>query len=522
MININSYPDGCTLITDDKKETVFGYGDKWGYRDFMLTIKDGVIRITAEKTPIKTVFLRWNCEMEPNLRFLGDAFERGYGKLSFQGYTFNRIMPWYFIATDGEKNYGCGVKTNSDACVFWETDAQGITMVIDTRCGGDGVVLDGKVITAGELVYAENTGDCFDFACDYCKLMCDNPLLPKAPVYGSNNWYYAYGKSSYMDIMRDTRILSDLTEVNENRPYMVIDDCWQPLARTTGAAGRPIHCGNEFFPDMQALAYDMKVYDVKPGIWFRPIRTHEKFLPQELISDRDKECFDLTNPDALELIAEDTRRLVDWGYELIKYDFVTYDVYGTFGSHDINFLQTKSGWHWHDRSVTNAVAIKNLYDVIHENAGDAVLIGCNAIGHLAAGKIHIHRSGDDTSGRNWYTTLHKGVNTLAFRLPQNKAFFNIDADCVGATEKVPWKMNRLFLDLVAKSGSPLFCSIKPSAFDDDMCDDMFIAYRTNSKQQNSIKPLDWTNNTTPRKWLIDGEECEYDWIEQNGETDFIL
>ena len=43
-----------------------------------------------------------------------------------------------------------------------------------------------------------------------------------------------------------------------------------------------------------------------------------------------------------------------------------------------------------------------------------------------------------------------GVNTLAFRLC-HKAFYVPDADCVGITEKIDWKLNREWLKIVANS-----------------------------------------------------------------------
>ena len=47
-----------------------------------------------------------------------------------------------------------------------------------------------------------------------------------------------------------------------------------------------------------------------------------------------------------------------------------------------------------------------------------------------------------TSGVEWERTRNMGVNTLAFRLPQHRAFFDMDADCVGITGKIDWNKNR--------------------------------------------------------------------------------
>lgn len=94
-----------------------------------------------------------------------------------------------------------------------------------------------------------------------------------------------------------------------------------------------------------------------------------------------------------------------------------------------------------------------------------MIIGCNTIGHLGAGLMHLNRTGDDTSGRIWERTRRMGVNTLAFRLPQHNTFYHIDADCVGIFGMIPWEKNRQWADVLAKSGTPLFVSGKTWSFE---------------------------------------------------------
>src|SRR5438552_1011705 len=119
------------------------------------------------------------------------------------------------------------------------------------------------------------------------------------------------------------------------------------------------------------------------------------------------------------------------------------------------------GWNFHDRTKTSAEIVRELYTDIRRAAGDAMLIGCNTIGHLAAGLFEIQRTGDDTSGKEWERTRRMGVNTLAYRLPQHGAFFQSDPDCAAHTAATPWELDRQFLDLVAKSGTALFVSVDP-------------------------------------------------------------
>ena len=99
-----------------------------------------------------------------------------------------------------------------------------------------------------------------------------------------------------------------------------------------------------------------------------------------------------------------------------------------------------------------------MYETILENAGDMVIMGCNTLSHLCAGLVHINRTGDDTSGREWERTRRLGVNTMAFRLCQNNRFYVADADCAGITPAVPWSYNKQWVRLLGESGTPLFVS----------------------------------------------------------------
>lgn len=72
----------------------------------------------------------------------------------------------------------------------------------------------------------------------------------------------------------------------------------------------------------------------------------------------------------------------------------------------------------------------------------ALILGCNTIGHLGAGYMHINRTADDTSGKCWERTRRIGINSLAFRLSQHRKFYEIDTDCVGIGGPIGWNDNR--------------------------------------------------------------------------------
>ena len=155
----------------------------------------------------------------------------------------------------------------------------------------------------------------------------------------------------------------------------------------------------------------------------------------------------------------------------------------------------------------------DFYRLIREELKDVIIIGCNTISHLAAGLVEIQRTGDDTSGKRWSRTRALGINSLAFRMCQNNTFYKVDADCVGVLRQyIDWKLNRQWLDILAKSGSPLFVSLQPEAVTEEMKKDLIEAFSRNSKQTDIAEPLDWTWNNTPQTWLINGEVTKYDFI----------
>ncbi len=82
--------------------------------------------------------------------------------------------------------------------------------------------------------------------------------------------------------------------------------------------------------------------------------------------------------------------------DLVKHDFSTYDLFGRFGP-AMGARLTDDGWQFHDPTRTTAEIVLDLYREIRAAAQDVVLIGCNTVGHLAAGLVDMQRTGDDTS-----------------------------------------------------------------------------------------------------------------------------
>lgn len=520
-------PDFIELTTETKTVTAKWENDDYNLDDINVKLNQDnehlAIFLTAQTSKVKWIKLRWNnLSWDKNVRFLGDAWERGYGDMEWKGMNPNRFMPWYFCAKSEAKSICYGLKVRPSAMCFWQVDSLGMTLFLDVRCGGSGVNLKGRVIKLADVIACEMR-DCTSFEAmqEFCGQMCEDPILPKYPVYGSNNWYYAYGKSSESEILADCDYILNLTKDIENKPYMVIDDCWQEHHRLNEYNGGPWTKGNEKFPDMKALADKLVQKGVRPGIWVRLLLNEDENIKNEWRLSHNN-CIDPTNPEALNYIKEDIKRICNWGYTLIKHDFSTFDLFGKWGF-QMSPLVTDDGWHFYDDSLTSAEVVKLLYKAILDASveasnGETLILGCNTIGHLGAGYMHINRTGDDTSGVDWERTRFMGVNTLAFRLPQHGKFYEIDADCVGIDGGISWSMNKQWADVLAQSGTPLFISVRPNILDETEKQELHEILKVASKQEHHVIPVDWEETTCPEHWQDKDHDidCKYQWFEETG------
>lgn len=520
-------PDFIELTTETKTVTAKWENDDYNLDDINVNLNQDnehlAIFLTAQTSKVKWIKLRWNnLSWDKSVRFLGDAWERGYGDMEWKGMNPNRFMPWYFCAKSEAKSVCYGVKVRPSAMCFWQVDSLGMTLFLDVRCGGSGVNLKGRVIKLADVIACEMR-DCTSFEAmqEFCGQMCEDPILPKYPVYGSNNWYYAYGKSSESEILADCDYILNLTKDIENKPYMVIDDCWQEHHLLNEYNGGPWTKGNEKFPDMKALADKLVQKGVRPGIWVRLLLNEDENIKNEWRLSHNN-CIDPTNPEALNYIKEDIKRICNWGYTLIKHDFSTFDLFGKWGF-QMSPLVTDDGWHFYDDSLTSAEVVKLLYKAILDASveasnGETLILGCNTIGHLGAGYMHINRTGDDTSGVIWERTRFMGVNTLAFRLPQHGKFYEIDADCVGIDGGISWSMNKQWADVLAQSGTPLFISVRPNILDETEKQELHEILKVASKQEHHVIPVDWEETTCPEHWQDKDHDidCKYQWFEETG------
>src|ERR1700689_5669942 len=81
-----------------------------------------------------------------------------------------------------------GVATGGSSFAFWQVDPVGISLWIDFPNGGGAVRLGERTLEAATVrVRRGNKGEtAFESAHRFCRVLCDQPRLAPAPVYGGN------------------------------------------------------------------------------------------------------------------------------------------------------------------------------------------------------------------------------------------------------------------------------------------------------------------------------------------------
>ncbi len=509
---VRVFGSGQSLLSVTKGSNGTYVGDRFC---LSITVVGDKLKVGLTGNGVARIQLRWHGDQSGVRSYLGDHWERSYGDLEWRGECAGRVMPWYFLASDGHLTHGYGVEVGASGLCFWMADSAGISFWADVRSGGVPVESGSREIDVATIISRQGKPNesAFDAATSLCRLMCPSPRLPKAPIHGTNDWPFAYGNNSANLIYRVSGLISDLSPSWNNRPFSLIDEGWA-MGPFNGTFGFGPWEANPNFGDMAKVANHLNGIGVRPGIWYRPL-TVLPDTPESWKLSRDATYTDPTIPEVLEQVKSEISKFVGWGYEMIKHDFTTWDICGKWGF-QMGASVTNDGWAFADRSRTTAEVMKDLYQAIRDAAGDAYLLGCNTMGHLAAGTHEAQRTGDDTSGRNWDRNRRMAINTLAFRSPQHRTFFEVDSDIVPITKHLEWSLVEPWLELVAQGGTSLFVAADPKILEPKHKAAMRMALGCAAEYQPIVEPIDWMNSTAPRFWKVGGLTKEFRWVDRNG------
>jgi alpha-galactosidase len=534
------FPDAVSVRCSGEWLSLAGSPEIWKHEDihvkFQLNSEVLALFVEAPGRELEFIKCSWKQPYPITSKFLGDQWERSYGDLDWETPSFTapppvtgttpappvvKRSPWYLLISDGVLTQAYGVKTGANSFCSWQISPDTLDLMLDTNSGGAGVLLGERTLHAADIITTEslNGENAWHTDIRFCKMMCPNPRLPAKPVYGINDWYFAYGNNSRDLILNHTRTMSNLVNNPSNPPFSVIDMGWSVKPAKTEDEycwGDDFTMGNDKFGDMSVVASEIKSLGMRPGIWTRPLLANAKDKPSALTpvrsdqKDLKERYLDPTIPENLQRIGSTISLYEAWGFHLVKHDYTSYDFFGRWGF-EMGETMTVSGWHFQDRSITNAEIILFLYKTIRAGSLDMYLIGCNTFSHLSAGIFELNRIGDDTSGNEWSRTLKMGVNTLGFRLPQHNTFYAADGDCVGLTTRIPWEKNKQWLRLLAESSAPLFISAQPEALGEEQKQYIREAFKAAAKVQPLAEPIDWMTNPRPEQWKLNGERVTFYW-----------
>lgn len=487
--------------------------------EYLIEGNSAKVRVFPSGAPVKYLKLRFNGDLSFVKKVYGDQWERSSigAYLEWRSVMSSRVLPWFCYVRSENRTACYGVKTGADCFAFWQVDTHGITLFLNLCCGNDGTDLKEPLVACETVeLFGEEGEDVYKTVRRFSSLMCENPVLPKTPVFGVNNWYWAYGNISKESVLQETDYLREITAGCKNKPYMIIDDGWQFHRKNENGA----YIGgeweaNERFKNMAKTAEAINVRGAKAGLWFRPLLTREEIpLSARLTSDYGGEVLDPSHPFTLEKVGNDVAKICSWGYELIKHDFSTVDFTGnhplTSEKHDYELFA--DGRRLYDNTKTSATILKNLYKAIQKAAGDIEVIGCNTIGHLSAGIHSVQRTGGDTSGRSFEWTKRNGVNTV-MRLPLNNTFFNVDPDCAAFTNMVNAEINLDFLEMCAYTGMATLASVTPYSLKDKDLKRINNIYKVADSGNYELGIANYENIAEPEIFISDDEKTmkKYDW-----------
>lgn len=489
--------------------------------EYVVQKNSAKVIIYPSDSPIKYLKLRFRGDLTDVDKVFGDQWERaGSGAyLEWRSVMPSRALPWYCYLKTSNQTFCYGVKTGADCLAFFNVDTSGITLFLNLCCGNDGVDISAP-FTVCEVVehFGDKGEDCYKAACDFAKKCCDSPRLPKEPIFGLNDWYWAYGNISHDTVMQETDLVVRLASGCVHKPYKIIDDGWQlnrenaPSATCIGGPWVP----NSRFKDMKQTVRLIHEKGAKAGVWFRPLLTTEA-VPEEAILRKDcgGTILDPSHPFTLETVERDARKMREWGFDLIKFDFTTSDATGraplSADDDGANFRICIDGVKFYDKTKTTATILKNLYKAVQKGAGEAEVIGCQTISHLTAGINSAYRLGNDTSGISFEWTKRHGLNSF-MRMPLNGAFYNGDPDCAAFTSQVDFSANLSFLELCARSKMTTLASVKPNSLTDDQAEKINSVFKIADQAKGELTVKNYDKTAFPELFVTDsGNEIKYDW-----------
>jgi hypothetical protein len=387
-----------------------------------------------------------------------------------------------------------------------------LTVKADTHSGRRGVLVNsGETITVSELVLLLVRGSPFAALEHYAELIARrNGVRPpvKIPI-GWADWYFAYGTTDEEEALKNLDFVAgELKDFGVE--YFEIDSAWQLGVETTPppdnvVAGGPWTPNSKFPHGMKWFANRIREKGLKPGIWVRPFQMIDDAPERKAHPDwfNEKGQMDFSNPAVRQWVRNLFTMLVDdWGYEYIKFDFPSFDLFNEWGPK--LFEEHSARAELYDQTKTNIQAYRESLNVMREStAGKALLLACNSVMPPTLGLADSFRIGDDVG--DWSRTFKYGVKSVSARYYTNGVYWANDPDCLVVREPFTLEQARMWTSLIALSGGVVFISEKVYALPPERLEIIKKVLPTVANEGESYsfgRPIDLLGSQVPEIWLL--------------------
>ncbi len=243
---------------------------------------------------------------------------------------------WYTYAGGGDRNLFAGVLTadvfRSYAQVYLGT-GQGLVVNLASGGAGESVPVEAGQVLEGERWYLGLSSDLNGMLARYAQALPSRRDTHPVPAdAGWNSWYDLWDKVTEQDVRENAPLARSALEGRVPASALplriVIDDGWQQRWGEWEA--------NDKFPSgMDGLAADLKAQGFRVGIWLAPllvdddsplVSDHPTWFLQDATyphpTNGTMRILDPTEPEAAAHIQAFIQRIVGWGYDFLKIDFL--------------------------------------------------------------------------------------------------------------------------------------------------------------------------------------------------------
>lgn len=322
---------------------------------------------------------------------------------SYSSETPNRFSAEHVVVlNDRDTGYselaGFITSANQMTRFIVELSASGVKALAAYSCA-DGMVVDpGETVASEELLLLsgqDGYGLLQKFADIWGKRM--NALTWGHVPTGWCSWYYYFSNVTENDMLENIRFLAE-NKTEYPMEFIQLDDGYQ------AALGDWLDCNEKFPRGLAFLAGEVRKAGFKPGLWLAPFMVEECSRlyadhPDWMVRDGEGHTrwvsewrgsrvavLDGTHPQAQAYLTTVFAKLVEWGFEYVKIDFL---VWATMGR----------GGEYHDPKATRAQALRRGLEAIRKGMGDRFILGCTAPLGQAVGLVNGNRVGTDIAPR---------------------------------------------------------------------------------------------------------------------------